>query len=616
MNEDLKNLLNRVPTVEDFDLKETIDEIEKGQFSDLEWLVEDLLEKEPSKDVLCWTRDLYLWLTKNMNAKFNFEVIVLNHLIDPNLAYTRAEVKQFLKYNSNYAARAYVCLAKAILSDDTLYKDYHQDVERFFNKMSEDPNLDTCSTMYLTSWWHLTHLHPEFFPTIEQFRSFVRSLNEQFDDMTDPILATKYLDYAFEYAKRDLIAPDMEVALQFLSKHGSADVLAYYKGLYGLFSTDYQVAYASFCQGSDQRCRLAQAYCLINGIGTVGDCQAGLRILEDYPEVAYALYLKGVGLLRDSPDGAVPAESVELLMAAFEKGYRPALYDLSILRLLHGDNYGLAAKVNVKHSLQIAMAAEDEMNQASTMAKLYLQMKEPIQRILADPKKGAFLFNTDYQSELDESIAVYKEFESHVVSVQLPLWAYTKYFADVALLRELDAETLRIGIFSICQSPRMRKWATLLYFDYAIRNPKDVDFSMLTLLLRHMGLTEKELAVCTRFWQLFTAENYGMTFYRMAENFIEDNAGTDSAFVKLLLAWLYTSDSLYMRDWDKVSGYLAETMQVQGDLLKAFHNRMSIEIIKEDYYVEFDEPTWFGVVEGDWLKDLMGYSFFDHLECH
>ena len=39
MNEDLKNLLNRVPTVEDFDLKETIDEIEKGQFSDLEWLV-------------------------------------------------------------------------------------------------------------------------------------------------------------------------------------------------------------------------------------------------------------------------------------------------------------------------------------------------------------------------------------------------------------------------------------------------------------------------------------------------------------------------------------------------------------------------------------------------
>ena len=30
MNEDLKNLLNRVPTVEDFDLKETIDEIEKG----------------------------------------------------------------------------------------------------------------------------------------------------------------------------------------------------------------------------------------------------------------------------------------------------------------------------------------------------------------------------------------------------------------------------------------------------------------------------------------------------------------------------------------------------------------------------------------------------------
>ena len=57
-------------------------------------------------------------------------------------------------------------------------------------------------------------------------------------------------------------------------------------------------------------------------------------------------------------------------------------------------------------------------------------------------------------------------------------------------------------------------------------------------------------------------------------------------------------------------------MQVQGDLLKAFHNRMSIEIIKEDYYVEFDEPTWFGVVEDNWLKDLMGYSFFDHLECH
>ena len=72
MNEDLKNLLNRVPTVEDFDLKETIDEIEKGQFSDLEWLVEDLLEKEPSKDVLCWTRDLYLWATKKHECEIQF----------------------------------------------------------------------------------------------------------------------------------------------------------------------------------------------------------------------------------------------------------------------------------------------------------------------------------------------------------------------------------------------------------------------------------------------------------------------------------------------------------------------------------------------------------------
>ena len=574
------------------------------------------MEMGTSKDALCWVRDLYLWATKNVDVKFNVEVIRLNHEIDPALAYTRKEVKQLLKYNTDFAVRAYACLAKAVLSDDTLYKDYHCKVEQFFYKIIEDNDLDAYASLEITPWWYLTHLHPQNFPTIEQCRSFVRSLSEQSNDLTDPLLATKYLDYAYECAKRELIAPDMEVALQFLSEHGSADVFAYYKGLYGLFSTDYEEAYASFCQGSDKRCRLAQAYCLINGIGTVGDCQAGLRILEDYPEVTYALYLKGIGLLRANPDGAVPAEAVGLLMAAFEKGYRPAMYDLSILRLLHGDHYGLPDKIDVKQSMQIAMSAEDEINQASTLTKLYLQMKEPIEKILADPKNWAFFHNEDYQSELDESIAVYKEFEDHVGSVQLPLWGYTKFFADQALLRDLDDETLRIGMFSICQSPRMRKWATITYFDYAIRNPKFADFSMLALVLRHLGLTVKELVVCARFWQLFTAEKYGMSFHCMVENFIEDNAGTDSPFVKLLLAWLYTSDSLYMRDRDKVAGYLRETMQVQGDFLKAFHNKFASDILLEEYYIEFDEPLWYEVEQDDWLKDLLGYSFFDHLGYH
>ena len=201
MNADLKQLLDRAPNLEGNDLKETIEEIKKGKYYNLGWLVDDLLEMGASKDMLCWARDLYLWATKNVDVKFNVEVIRLNHEIDPALVYTRAEVKQLLKYNTDLALHAYVCLAKAILSDNTLYKDYHWEVEQFFQKIIKDHDLDACATVDITPWWHLTHLHPQFSSTIEHCRSFVRSLSEQFDDMTDPLLATKYLDYAYEFAE-------------------------------------------------------------------------------------------------------------------------------------------------------------------------------------------------------------------------------------------------------------------------------------------------------------------------------------------------------------------------------------------------------------------------------
>lgn len=512
-------------------------------------------------------------------------LIEVPHVMDPALSYREDEILRLITLYKRGEFRALGVAIKAVQQERALYERFSGDMSRLL-KRKDDEDREY-------GLWQAVWSLDERLNTNERMQSqAMEAIQGEYISDDDPYIAIAYLEKVVSYSQTDACRYVFEEILSALEENSPVDVYAFYRGLFQIVEGSYTEAWETFLKSSDKRCRLSQAYMLIHGIGVTQDLVSAMRILKDYPEDGYALYLLAVARYKVRPDRSiVPEEVNELLMESHRLGYQPAKSALLMMRY----------QCDPLSTGKIGSSFQREIQDYG------LKMRDR-------DALGLFQYHCYREQMMSDDLDEEEQLAKALTGGAAPYSPLGNY-AVALLALEVDEPTdvyWEKAARGINQSSSCRLYGVRnALMDYLFGDkPSDLE-GMLTLL-GNMGTSSRDLEDLFCVISLYRCSPNKSLIQKLAESMVERFCQpTATDLEKLLAALLCYAGYFQIEDREVVIRSLKETDKVSDPLLRRIRNKLiRANLLQEEIPLSAEkEMDTLGV---DWLDHFIGYHFFHY----
>lgn len=603
MAKDLNELLDRLAEKhQELIDPESIREARNGNWGQLAEFVLMLRVDDASKEDLILAQELCEYLVENGHPQYKSDRDEIAHSLNPSLPYSVEDVKAYLALCRQGKSEVFGLLVKAIQSDTALFHRFKTQVAQTYKCLQRKDELYEND---LHVWNALLTLDPRSKSSAIEIDDALFDLQCGIDKDSDPYIAVAYLDYISHLGVQARLDADYKEALANIVIHGKDADIAFYQGLDALFQADYGSVYVSFCKSEDKRCRLAQAYCLIHGIGTEVNHEAGRAILKDYPEDGFALFLLAVSLFRTNPDKTVlPAEVTELLDEAYRLGYRPA-GDTKVLMDLYCRNQSKAASTVDCGSMEIEMSAKGHESNGGICFVSYLYCLGKLRGMgLYENMDEDFFLSEEHRRFVDTMLEIGTNDPTPLAAVSIAMFQRnaTEY---------PETDMWEKALHGLYQSPLARRYT----LDRAVveRLLEGVgNIETLLEYLIHMGVDDQQLMLWSAALNIsksFKQEKLGKALDRGFCQLFASQA--DCPLVKLLIAY-FREETSEDKDCPFIKEAFSETVDVRDNMVVLLRNKLIERYDLDEEFPIQKDGLLLDEFDHNLLYQYIGYSFFDY----
>lgn len=594
----ISKLVNRIPEFEGSQREALVGralEGDAGAICELAWILEQghFVERD-----LGLALELFQWLKKNERPTFEAECIRMRHLIDPSLPFKQAEVRKLYAWFKEGYLEAYGAMAMAFLTDRAVFKAYNERLcdlihcKAFQTAMEVDQEEDYRANLWLTMMGLWVEVDGESAMDYQSINEVIETVTPE----APAFIATQLLDWAVKRAPMPEEGLLYQKALDCLRYQRYDETHDFYLGLLGLLRADYKGAYAAFSRQRSERCLLAKAYCLVNGIGVEADQEAARAILDDFRQHPYGLYLMAISLYRGRSGDQVPNEVFRLLDQSAMLGYATASATKVTMQLVDditddekriagikrvfamGDEIRLSKLVHGFLTWSLMLYGKELREESS----LYLLDAVLHEKDSATELSGLGCFSTVLATAMRNGLSSVNEY-----------WvgSLCKFDMSPAMMATCVKQVLALYLFEGWGSN-----PTLLLDYYSRFNTNDFELAVL-----------HELAAIVRIEPGIPLRD------KLLDTFVtryDSRIGSSLLRALQVMARAMVPDE--HRDLIPIRMYLDET-SYPDDLLLAELRRFIIELSGlEDEYGTHHNGIRMGLLTSEWYEQFIGYAFFDY----
>ena len=575
---------------------------DKGAIKDIIFSLRSKLRGTPDAWML---KSVYQELIQQGFSQYEGYLLELEHDLDPSLPYTEDVFLRLIELGGQDDPVLLAMMVKAVQSNGQLFENQTKLLRGLLDakRTSKDASVD------ITMWLAVLEIDPRMSCDQAQVDRALSLLYDNMDAQTESYILVRYLDRVAHLTQLEFKRREYQKALDLLKGCGAEADWAYYREVFAVCEAEYSMAYQSFCGADDRRCRLAQAYCLINGMGTEVDHQTARAILKDYPEDGYALYLLASSLYKCRENRSTnPPEVSELLEESYRLGYKPAK-GTSFLMVLDGINRGgepLSVNELCKQAFTYMSPNKDGLINGSIcyMAYMYLigQFGKVMKKRSVDMISGKRIQSV--------SLAMLA-FSAHCDYVS-PISAYLRgTFFQLTMEDDVTKHWVS-GLNCLNQSPFVRRWALNQAFLNAwMCGHENLRDTLLSYFVA-MGTTEEDMRVISAALTLKGSGKSAKLPAAQTKEFCEFFDKPDaSPLTKLLLAGIYANqDEFHNKEF--VRKLIEETRGVDDELLVELRSINILAAQLQDEYEDEIVYNDFSERSPDWLENFIGYNFLDY----
>ena len=611
MTKDIKELIEETGLGENGAYGRYLREAKMGDHTAVQEIA-DLLRLSPDsmKDIRL-AGELYQWLVEQGDRSYQPHVEEVTRFISPQLPYSETDVKTYLLWCREGLPFIFGMVAKALLSDTRLFHRFKAQAMQAYRRMAHGGQDEMDE---LGNWRALLVLDPRSKSSEEQIDDALFHLQSSIDETTDPYIAVRYLDRALHDHQRNHKIWECHLALECLRTFQRTADHSFYAGVYHLTEGDYGKAKEAFSGSEDKRCRLSLAYCLIHGFGTDVNHEEARRILKDYPDDAFALYLLAVSLYRCSTDqNEIPPEVTELLEESCRVGYKPADTTLGLMRFEN------AFKNTNLDEIDRSLASFMNTKDVEKLPAIYggachiifqLCLAHKMVRLDNDTEDGIGSREEFFQSE------DYETYESiiNTDAVELtPLAAYSRGLMHRYMMNKVDVMEWVQGVFGFNQSIAARRWGLDNALFISLFDGDDNGSEDILRYMAHLGWSPRDVAI----WNAALSVNWHKFQPSLQETlrvgflslFGEEK---DDPLLTLLKAKFRVNETWNQSDVDYVREALRKTEGVTDHLLAQLRKMLiaSLRLSNEFEHRLLEQPI--DDFSPDFMEHFIGYAFFDY----
>lgn len=581
-----------------------------GDWSAVVYIANKLRRNAEKKRDLVIAKELYECLVAEGEDQYTVYVIEVEHLLNPSSRYSEEEV-QMLVDHCCQGQQEFGFMVKAIQSATPYFQRFKSKAVETYHFLA---NKWYDEDQELRCWYLALVLDPRMESEKSVVQDALSELSECFEVCTDPYIAKCYLDAVVLRHQRFQEDWPMDEALECLVKANKLEDYYFYKGVRALCVANYDLAYRSFGKNCDKRNRLAQAYCLIHGMGTTVNHSVAQDILKDYPDDSFALYLYAVSLFRtaDHPK-ELPAEVDRLLAESLRLGYGPAentRYQMEALCCLYSSNLIKLAELIDQLNIR-ALKESDAAAYGTYCCVLYqLCINKVLQGLEKEDAHATPSLKT-CRMLLDGNHT--KRVINGKVPEVTPLAAFSRGLFFSRVERYSAGDYWAEGIRGFNQSPVLRKWGMQkALVDYLFEGKGDHMDEVFRLYL-NMGGNEKDMLLWHVAIDIFSQHENTEFKDSLIDGFLgligKENK---NHLCSLLKARFYLERKNNREDGTELRKLLEETANVNSPLLICLRNRITKEARLEKKIPLNLSNYLVNEVNEDLLVYSMGYAFFDY----